>query len=159
MALPFGQVVPEEKKDKYLKEKLREEITGIFAWMVRGYLDYAHSGLVLAPIIKEAIAAYREEQDLLKRFFADNCEFGTKAQNAHHAYEYSVGREAFYSNFRNWREKQHLTLMNETSFKNEIKTRFKDRIEENQIRIPKSPGSTETKQVWHWVGVRVVAKY
>ena len=48
IAIPFGQVIPEDQKDKMLPEKLKQEAEGIFAWMVEGYLHYAKNGMFIA---------------------------------------------------------------------------------------------------------------
>ena len=93
IAIPFGQVIPEDQKDKMLPEKLKQEAEGIFAWMVEGYLHYAKNGMFIAPTIKEAIEQYRQEEDVIEGFFAASCDFGPN---------YSVGRETLYLRFSEW---------------------------------------------------------
>jgi P4 family phage/plasmid primase-like protien len=141
VALPFGQIVPTEKRDRFLREKLNAELAGIFAWMVAGYLDYARNGLVLAPVVQKAIEEYRKEQDIYERFFEAECEFGP---------DYSIGREALYLAFRGWCENpvnRVYVIPDIKRFKSELQApRFRDRIAEKQKRV-------DTKQEWRWVGV------
>jgi putative DNA primase/helicase len=142
VALPFGQIIPEKIKDPLLKDKLRQELEGIFEWMVRGYLDYAENGLFRAPAVLEAIAEYRKEQDVMERFFEAECEIGAA---------YSITREALYLAFSHWCEREKVRVApNLKKFKNEIVTRFNDRIKEKQVLVK---GSKPKKQEWRWVGI------
>lgn len=143
VALPFGQVIPPERRDKFLKQKLQEELEGIFAWMVRGYCDYAQNGLALAPVVLADIEQYRKEQDVLERFFDAECEFGK---------DLHVGREALYIAFRSWCERVKVrTVPGVKSFKQELTARFQDRVREKQLWVTDS--KQKRKQEWRWVGV------
>jgi putative DNA primase/helicase len=140
IALPFGQVIPEKMKDPLLKDKLKRELEGIFAWMVRGYLDYAKHGLFKAPIVLRAIDEYRKDQDVLERFFEAKCEFG----------QHSIRRDELFQAFDAWCESQKVRRIDVKKFKNEIVTRFSDRIKEKQMAVK---GAKPKKQEWRWVGI------
>jgi len=84
--------------------------------MVQGYLDYAKYGLVLASPVTEAIKAYRKEQDVLGRFFEEECDFKPK-------------------DFVLVREKQVRVVLNNKLFKAEIGNRFQNRIQERQVSV------------------------
>ena len=161
VALPFGQIVPPEKRDRFLKDKLRAELEGIFVWMVNGYLDYAKHGLVLASAITEAIDEYKKEQDIMSRFFEEDCEFrpqdftDTKVNP-----RYSIGREELYQRFRTWCEKSQVrTVPNVVQFKSEIKNRFANQIQEKKISVTvwvidrDRTRKKKKQQEWRWVGV------
>jgi putative DNA primase/helicase len=140
VALPFGQVISPERRDRTLKEKLRAEAEGIFAWMIRGYSDYVKHGLVLASTVSKAVEAYRKDQDVLGRFFEEQCEFGP---------DYSSGREELYRAFCLWCETARVrTALNNKQFKTEILARFSDRIKEKQMYLKDSK-----KQERRWKGV------
>jgi putative DNA primase/helicase len=68
--LPFEVVIPKEKVDKKLPEKLLNELPGILNWAVRGCLDWQKNGLREPKIVVDATSCYREEMDLLADFFS-----------------------------------------------------------------------------------------
>jgi putative DNA primase/helicase len=71
--VPFSVVIPDEKQDKDLGEKLQEEAPGILAWMVRGCRDWLENGLGEPQEVKDATATYRAEMDILGEFLEDCC--------------------------------------------------------------------------------------
>ena len=71
--VPFEVRIPDDEKDKELSEKLREELPGILAWIVRGCLDYQELGLGEPEKVEKATAGYRAEMDVLAAFIEDRC--------------------------------------------------------------------------------------
>ena len=60
-----------------LLETLKREGSGILnIWMLAGLRDCLRSGLQIPEKIKAATAAYREEQDILGDWIAENCDTG-----------------------------------------------------------------------------------
>jgi putative DNA primase/helicase len=52
---------------------LKNEASGIFAWLVRGCLEYQRLGGLCPPkIVKYATAEYRNEEDELRQFMNNN---------------------------------------------------------------------------------------
>ena len=77
--LPFERVVPLVRRDPSLKEKLctlPECRRAILAWAVEGALRWQETGLAVPESISQATAAYRDEQNPLRDFLADDCERG-----------------------------------------------------------------------------------
>jgi len=68
--IPFDAKFENEQKDLDLPRKLREELPGILAWVVRGTLRWQKEGLPNPKRITEATAAYREDMDILGDFLA-----------------------------------------------------------------------------------------
>jgi putative DNA primase/helicase len=64
---------PELRQDKHLREKLKGELPGILTWCVRGCLEWQREGLGMPTEVKEATAAFREEQDALGTFLLERC--------------------------------------------------------------------------------------
>jgi putative DNA primase/helicase len=135
--IPFDKVVPENKRDLQLKEKLMLELDGILNWMVEGYLDYAENGLHLAQVVKDDLNQYRLEQDDIAQFFEETCEFDPS---------YNIGRALLYQAYVNWCEATNRRPLNNKLFKKELTERFKDKITEKQMG-PKGA------QEWRWSGV------
>lgn len=66
--VPWSIIVPEEKRDKQLKDKLRAEQAGILNRMIAGALAYLTDGLTMPEVMAEASKAYHEDNDLLGQF-------------------------------------------------------------------------------------------
>ncbi len=66
----------ERPQDRTLKTKFRNEASGILAWIVRGCLEYQAQGLCPPPKVKEAVAEYRRDEDLLADFIDERCIVG-----------------------------------------------------------------------------------
>lgn len=64
----------ERPMDKGLKDRLLQELPGILAWLVRGCLAWQQQGLDPPVKVRDAIAAYRRDEDLLADFIEDACE-------------------------------------------------------------------------------------
>jgi putative DNA primase/helicase len=85
----------ERRADPELDLKLQDEASGILAWLVRNCLAYQERGLDPPPIIKQATAEYRRDEDLLADFLDEFCfkSPGTR-----------VGASDIYTAFRGWWE-------------------------------------------------------
>jgi putative DNA primase/helicase len=71
--IPFDVVIPDAEQDKTLSARLELERPGILAWAVEGCLEWQGQGLGLPDEVKQATAAYRDEQDILAGFIQDEC--------------------------------------------------------------------------------------
>jgi putative DNA primase/helicase len=61
------------REDKQLDAKLEAELPGIFAWAVRGCLEWQADGLGLPQAVEEATHQYRIDEDVLGAFIAEQC--------------------------------------------------------------------------------------
>jgi len=91
--IPFEVQIPLAQVDKHLIDKLRAEMPGILAWMVRGCLDWQRQGLNEPATVIDATQTYREEMDFLADYLADCCEI---AEDAH------APAGLLYQAFRQW---------------------------------------------------------
>src|SRR5215212_3006671 len=71
--VPFDVTIPEAEQDKRLAAKLRDELPGILAYIVRGCLEYQREGLGEPEEVKAATASYRSDMDVLANFIEDRC--------------------------------------------------------------------------------------
>lgn len=82
--VPFDYVVPEEKRDKRVKQRLCDpKIAGpaILAWAVRGCLAWQTEQKLTVPArLKTATAEYRHENDPLKDFLEERCVLDSKSE-------------------------------------------------------------------------------
>jgi putative DNA primase/helicase len=116
----FNAVVPEEKKDLQLGEKLKAEYTGILNWMLEGLMLYLNDkpvGGLQTPIeAVAAVAKYKAEQNILNRFLDSTCERcdGTDPRNV-------VVAGPFYQAYKRWAACSNEWCMSETMFGREMK--------------------------------------
>ena len=79
-----------EKPNLQLKDKLRDEGSGVLARAVRGCLAWQQGGLNPPPVVREATSAYQAESEPLARFLDARCfvEAGATARSGelHDAY-------------------------------------------------------------------------
>lgn len=61
-------------QDLSLKEKLKGELSGILNWAIDGCIEWQRHGLQTPDSVKDAIAEYRIEQDVVGRFLKECCE-------------------------------------------------------------------------------------
>jgi putative DNA primase/helicase len=75
--VPFNVVIPPEKQDRQLPEKLNVEMPGVLAWCVQGCLDWQRNGLGYPPDVERATENYRQDQDSLGAFLCERCLIGS----------------------------------------------------------------------------------
>jgi putative DNA primase/helicase len=71
--VPWAVTIPPAEQDKKLAGKLREELPGVLAWVVRGCSAWLKEGLRAPEEVQKATRAYRAEMDVLAAFLADCC--------------------------------------------------------------------------------------
>ena len=70
--IPFTHSIPEDKVDKNLGEKLREEMPDILAWMMEGYRLWKYEGLHKPKAVEDSVKEYRNEMDVIAAFLASD---------------------------------------------------------------------------------------
>jgi putative DNA primase/helicase len=71
--IPFTTRIPEEKQDKHLEAKLREEAPGILNWLLEGTARWKREGLKAPSAILNATDEYRGEMDVIGNFLKECC--------------------------------------------------------------------------------------
>lgn len=96
-AIPFNVRIDDSELDLQLPDKLRAELPGILAWVVRGCLAWQKNGLGEPPEVLQASLEWREHDDPLKDFLEDCCEVGeglfVPSRDLTTAYEFWAKRE------------------------------------------------------------------
>ncbi|HEX2317163.1 MAG TPA: phage/plasmid primase, P4 family [Thermomonospora sp.] len=79
--LPFLHVVPPERRDPGLEDRLvEEEGPAILGWLIRGAADYFAHGLSEPESVRSATQAYASDQDSITRFVEERCQVGEHHQ-------------------------------------------------------------------------------
>jgi putative DNA primase/helicase len=71
--VPWSMAIPPAEQDRKLLEKLRGELPGVLAWIVRGCIEWQREGLKAPDDVRRATAAYRIEMDVLGAFLQECC--------------------------------------------------------------------------------------
>jgi P4 family phage/plasmid primase-like protien len=75
--VPWSVAIPPGEQDKRLAEKLRGELPGVLAWIVRGCLEWQRKGLHAPEEVRRATVEYRAEMDVVGAFLAECCMVGS----------------------------------------------------------------------------------
>ncbi|MGG5753182.1 DNA primase family protein [Zafaria sp. Z1313] len=72
--VPFDVVVPEDKRDPQLSERLKLAADAVLTWAVEGWFAYEDQGGMNEPdSVRRATDAYQTASDAVKRFTQDHC--------------------------------------------------------------------------------------
>jgi len=71
--IPFTTTIAQEKQDKNLEAKLKNESSGILNWLLEGAAMWRREGLVAPTDILNATDEYRGEMDVIGNFIKERC--------------------------------------------------------------------------------------
>jgi len=75
IVVPFDHKFDGDGKVKEMKEQLEQELTGIFAWIVEGAMEYfrPNGGLPKCKAVEKATNRYLKDMDRVENFLLDEC--------------------------------------------------------------------------------------
>jgi len=122
--VPFDVVIPEEKQDRELAEKIKaEESSGLLRWIVEGALEWQKQGLDPPDIIREQTAAYRAAEDVIGQFVEDRC---VRLRGV------SVRAANLYAAFKQWCSDTGASVVRMNDFSAELQARGFERRKDRQ---------------------------
>jgi putative DNA primase/helicase len=71
--IPFTTRIADEKQDKNLEMKLREEASGILNWLLEGTQRWQREGLKAPATVLKATDEYRGAMDVIGNFLKERC--------------------------------------------------------------------------------------
>lgn len=71
--IPFLTRIPDEKQDKHLEEKLKNEASGILNWLLEGMAMWRLEGLTAPSSVLEATNEYKADMDIIGTFIKECC--------------------------------------------------------------------------------------
>jgi putative DNA primase/helicase len=135
--VPWAVTIPPVQQDKKLPSKLREELPGILAWIVKGCLEWQREGLRPPAEVRRATGKYRAEMDVLAAFIDDECVVSEHA---------TASAKALYSAYRGWCE--------ENGEKAESQRRFGGRLKERGYESGRiTTGARKGAVEWYGIGL------
>jgi len=105
--IPFTQRIPEEKQDKHLELKLREEASGILNWLLEGMANWSKEQLKPPKAVLFATDEYRGEMDVIGNFIQEKCE---------QKKELSIVIKKLYKAYSDWCEENNEHAVSERFF-------------------------------------------
>ncbi|MDB4988671.1 MAG: primase [Myxococcaceae bacterium] len=129
--IPFEVVIPEEKRDHELADKIRAEAAGVLRWLVDGAVEWQRVGLAPPMIVKEQTAKYRASEDVIGQFLEEHTVRLPEA---------SVKAGTLYAAFKKWCEDSGQRAANGKDFAAELIGRGFERAERSFGRIYKGIG-------------------
>lgn len=115
--IEFPVYFSDDRRDPLLKEKLKQEDSGILHWMVEGAVAWYKHGLQVSPCIHQATQEYRKDQNVLGQFIEEKC-----SQSP----EQWVGKTPLYDSYKMWAEQSGEYVMAKTEFLERMGTMFED---------------------------------
>ncbi len=112
--VPFSVTIPEKEQDRDLAAKLRDELPGVLAWLIRGCLDWQRDGLDEPASVRAATADYRTDMDVIGRFLDECCVAEPSAQ---------ARSGDLWSAFCGWCERNRENTGTQTSFGRQLTER------------------------------------
>ncbi|MEU4244011.1 phage/plasmid primase, P4 family [Actinoplanes sp. NPDC026619] len=116
--LPFTRVVPPERQDKTLGERLAQDAPVVLAWIVGGAAAYHEGGLREPASVSSATEAYARDQDTVGRFVDEQCRL--QPGSAHVRTPVGVLRDAY----EQWCEQLGERPVSAKRLTQEMQTRF-----------------------------------
>jgi P4 family phage/plasmid primase-like protien len=71
--VPFTVLIPPDERDKHLADKLKSEWPAILQWMIDGCLEWQAEGLNPPEAVRNATAAYLDEEDAFAVWLEECC--------------------------------------------------------------------------------------
>jgi putative DNA primase/helicase len=137
--VPWGVAIPPAEQDRKLAEKLRGELSGVLAWIVRGCLEWRREGLRAPAEVRKATAGYRSEMDVLGDFLVDRCHRGERLE---------VGKDELYKAYQAWSE--------DAGERTETKRKFGMLLKERGIEDGRN--SERTRRIWKGIGLSATTR-
>lgn len=132
----FGVIIPENRQDKDLESKLKQELSGILTWAVNGCLAWqAAKGLNPPNEVLQAGKEYRSEMDTVVQFLEDCC-------HMYHAYEETTAQ--LYKSYSEWCLQNGEKPMSKVQFSKDLKSRGFDDV---KIGRKRTRGKTGLKLI------------
>lgn len=118
--IPFTVHIPDDKKDKHLKEKLAEEFPAILSWAVKGFQLWLDEGLEKPETVMQAVSEYRHEMDIISAFIDSCCTAGGEIKSSE-----------LYIAYAKWADENNEYKMSNTKFGAEMQKRYKKEKKRN----------------------------
>lgn len=118
--IEFNRHFDENQRDTKLKQKFaqKESKAVIFKWLLDGYRDYLKMGLKEPQVVKDAIANYETQDDLVKLFIDECCLINVLGETLN---------TKLFESFEKWRKRADYDAINKRKFYENLDTKFESK--------------------------------
>lgn len=111
--IEFNRHFKESERDIHLKDELtsQEAMSGIFMWLVQGYIRYKERGLSMSDSLVKVVKEYERDNDLVLQFLENRC-----VRDA----EVNVKAKDLYSVFKLWAKSEGAYVLSARKFNSEM---------------------------------------
>ena len=117
--IPFNIIIPDEEQDKDLKYKLKDEMSKILGWMIKGCIEWQKNGLSEPKKFKNAQKDYRSEMDVVQRWIDEVCFIDG---------QYKEKSSVLFENFSNYVKANKEYQLSHTMFGRNLGKKFQKRM-------------------------------
>lgn len=109
----FNRHFKPEEQDTHLKEELckQENLSGIFMWLIRGYIHYKKHGLTMVSHLKDVVSKYERDNDIVLQFLENRCE---------QAEDKTIRAKDLYQAFKVWAKSEGAYILSARKFNSEM---------------------------------------
>ena len=111
--IPFTIEIPEADRQKGYAEYLAStHSAAILAWLVRGCVEWRETGSLGEPeAVKQAVAEYRDQQDILHDYLIERCIFQKAA---------TIDQKDLYADYKQWAGDNDQNAIGKLTFRSQI---------------------------------------
>lgn len=126
LLVPFNRVFEGEEQDRQLRQKLVEEVDGIFQWALRG-LDrlYCSDGFTEPKVVRKTLAEYRRANNPVVAFVEDCCKLDPHI---------STGKNTLYEQYKKYCDEYGFRAASASTFFKELYAAY-SKLESARPRI------------------------
>lgn len=125
--IPFTVIIPEEKRDRNLTEKLMAENSDILNWLLEGYRMWGKEGLKEPEAIRAANEEYRFDMDSVGSFVAECLEFDASQKER-------LLNGDLYNIYTKWCERNNETIMSHRKLTSKMREKNYQQLASNGNR-------------------------
>ena len=113
----FNRHFSPEEQDTHLKDELTspEAMSGIFMWLVRGYIHYKERGLTMTKELKKVVIDYEKDNDLVLQFLEARCERVPETEQT-----VVIKAKDLYNAYKIWAKSEGAFILSARKFNSEL---------------------------------------
>jgi len=134
--LEFKKIFPKDQQDEFLKDKLREELPGIFNWAYEGLKRLMANNwkMTESKEMEQSLSEFKEASNPLQQFINEACEIDQKA---------CVNTKNFRKEYENWCKEMGYEVLADNKLGQEMK----------RLGFGKARYQEGTQRPWFYTGI------
>ena len=111
--IEFNRHFSPQEQDTHLKDELTttEAMSGIFMWLIRGYIRYKEKGLTMSEDLTKVVRKYERDNDLILQYLESRCKRDESS---------NIKAKDLYNNFKIWAKSEGAYLLSARKFNAEM---------------------------------------